>query len=122
MNDATESISKEKRRLKRLKIPYVSVRYTNGIVIATLSPEIFSRIVSRRENGDPVKGYFLSENEGKWSASFIDHDGRHKHKDKLTECRALRWILGYPIGRPKRNYRYAGQRPYTRRRSTSHSR
>lgn len=122
MNDVAESISKEKRRLKRLKIPYLCVRYANGIIIVKLSPEIFNQIVSRRENGDPVKGYFLSENDGKWSASFIDRDGRHKHKDKLTECRAFRWILGFPIERPKRNYRYAGQRPYTRRRSTSHSR
>ena len=48
---------------------------------------------------------------GRWSASVIDGDGNHHYRDMLTESKAYRMVLGYPIGKNKLHTRYAGQIP-----------
>ena len=116
MNDIAETIDTEKNRLKRIGIPYLYVRYTEGIPVAILEPNVFSGIVNRRNNGDQLTGYFICEDNGKWSVSFIDLEGRHMYRDKLTECKAYRWLLGYPIGTAPRYSKYKGQPPYRVRR------
>lgn len=106
--DVSSLINTERKRLNYIGIPYIHIHVIEGIPIAILSSEEFSKIVERRNNGDQLPGHFITQSDKGWSASYIDKEGRHHSHDKLTECRAYRWILGYPIGHAKKKSRYKG--------------
>lgn len=110
-----ELLSEESARLNTLGIPYKHIMISDGKPIVIVPHDVMSVIISERDTGKKLPGLFVSENGCKWTASRIVH-GKHEHRSGLTECKAFRWTLGYPIGESERRSRYAGQTPYTRSR------
>lgn len=106
-----ELLSKESARLTALGIPYTHIRITDGKPVVIVPRDVMAVIINERDGGKHFPGLFLSEDGNKWTASRVIH-GVHEHRSGLTECRAFRWTLGYPIGSTKRRSRYAGQTPY----------
>lgn len=107
-----ELLSKESARMNTLGIPYKHIMISDGKPVVIVPHDVMSVIINERDNGKKLPGLFVSENNSKWTASRIMH-GKHEHRSGLTECKAFRWTLGYPIGETQRKWRYAGQTPYT---------
>lgn len=117
MSDKSEIVVDESMRLDRLGIPYLFINSYEGMAVTVLDSRTMKSIVHKRETGTMISGRFVSMMEpGRWAASFVDADGIHHHRDMLTESKAYRMVLGYPIGRKNYHTRYAGQCPVRKQR------
>ena len=119
MNSAdTKIIDMESSRLESLGIPYDHIHCSDGKPIVTVDQETMKSIIAMRDDGQTVSGLFISHTGKDWMASMTDKSGNPQHMSGLTECKAYRWVLGYPIGHSARHSRYLGQPCYKRSRKT----
>lgn len=114
--DDSDVIYQESLRLNDLGIPYDHIHCSDGKPVVTVDRDTMLSIISMRNRGEVFDGNFISCKGSEWSASFIDQTGKHQVRSGLTECKAYRWVLGYPVGHYTRHSRYAGQTEYTRTR------
>ena len=119
----SQVIIKESSRLESLGIPYDHIHCSEGKAIVTVKRDVMNSIISMRDQGKIIKGSFIAFNGNEWVASVMDDSGKHRHRSGLTECRAYRWVLGYPVGRKDRHFRYSGQPNYrnSRRKKGKHA-
>lgn len=101
----------EKGRLDALGIGYDYVMCLDGKPVAIVDPVTMAEV---RQAG--IDGRFVSSNQKGWDA-FRSDDGNADYIDRLTECRAFRWVLGYEIGKKPMDCKYSGQPAFRRRRS-----
>lgn len=106
----------ETSRLESLGIPFEHVHCSDGKAVVTVSPDILSSIMRKRDQGDSIPGLFISYNGHEWLASMIDESGQAHHRSGLTECKAYRWVLGYPIGHCSRDSYFVGGPIFRKRR------
>ena len=120
----SQVISEESTRLESMGIPYDHIHCSDGRPVVTVSEDVLRTIMSLRDQGQPITGLFISYNGKEWLASKMDESGEVHHKKGLTECKAYRWVLGYPIGHYVRTSYYIGgpQFKTTRKRSRKASR
>lgn len=116
-------ISTESSRLAMMNLPYRHINVLDNKPVVLVDGDMMDRIVGIRDSGVKLNGLFVSsDDKGRWSASYVDDDGIHHHRSGLTECKAYRWVLGYPIGRKPLNSHYSGSKPFRKHRSTKKSR
>lgn len=100
-------ISEESSRLDSLGIPYDHIHCSDGKPVVTVNVDVLKSIIHQRDQGEKIKGLFICFNGEEWLASKMDDSGA-SHRSGLTECKAYRWVLGYPIGHYSRNSYYIG--------------
>ena len=114
-------INDESARLEMMNLPYLHINVLDRKPVVLVDVPMMERIISIRDSGVQLKGLFVSLDEnGNWSASYLDHDGVHHYKTGLTECRAYRFALGYPVGRKTLGSRFSGSKPYKLRSKSRH--
>ena len=107
-SNESQVIIKESSRLDSMGIPYDHIHCSEGKPVVTVTKDVLQSIISMRDQGEHIPGLFISYDGKEWIASKIDESGNLLHRSGLTECKAYRWVLGYPIGHRDRNSHYAG--------------
>ena len=101
-------ITEESMRLDSLGIPYDHIHCSEGKPVVTVKEDTLRNIMSMRDQGQNITGLFISYNGKEWLASILDDSGSVQHRSGLTECKAYRWVLGYPIGHYVRDSYFVG--------------
>ena len=115
-------IDSESKRLEMMNLPFMHINVLDRKPVVLVDDDMMDRIIGIRDSGVQLRGLFVSMNKnGTWSASYLDHDGIHHHRSDMTECRAYRWVLGYPIGRKPLTSKYSGGTPFKTHRSSKKS-
>ena len=96
-----------------LGIGYDYVMCLDGKPVAIVDPLTMADV----RNMD-VDGRFVSSGIKGWNA-LRSTDGSTDYMEKLTECRAFRYVLGYEIGKKKMDCKYSGQPAFKRTRTAS---
>lgn len=104
-------ILNEKERLDALGIGYDYVMCLDGKPVAIVDPITMADV-----RGTDVEGRFVSAGIKGWNA-LRSIDGSTAYMEKLTECRAFRYALGYEIGKKPMDCKYSGQPAFKRRRT-----
>lgn len=111
MSSMTEIVTAESRRLDELGIPYRFIHSCEGSPIVIVDGSTMNRVV---ESG--ISGQFVCHvDKDRWSAYYTDVEGKPCYRDFLTESRAYKMVLGYPVGRKPTCTRYAYQIPIKQR-------
>ena len=115
-------IMQESERLESLGIRYDHIHCSDGKAVVTVDLDTIRDIIEKRDQGETISGLFISNIGHDWVASKVDESGNHTCRGGLTECKAYRWVLGYPVGTKERRSRYAGQPDYRNQRKKKSTR
>ena len=112
MPGRSEIVTDESMRLDALGIPYLFINCYDGVAVTVLDSKTMRTIIAKRNQGTLVSGRFVAQMEsGTWTASYIDRNGIHRYFDSVTEMKAYRIVLDYPVGHQKRYGRYGNTNP-----------